>query len=171
VSTSSAETALPVRCANHPKVETAVSCSSCGKPICPDCMVPAPVGIKCAGCARLPRSARVSLRPRRAAAAFGASFGIGSAIGVLLAFGGTTGLGFLSFILGWVVGLVIGRATLRASGHYRDSSSGWIAASGAAWAFLCPAVVVAIAGGGGARIGVQILGLLIAAFVAYREAS
>ena len=49
-------------CANHPKVETAVSCSDCGKPICPDCMVHAAVGIKCRDCARLPRSARVALK-------------------------------------------------------------------------------------------------------------
>jgi hypothetical protein len=171
VSTSTAETEHTVYCANHPRVETAVSCASCGKPICPDCMVQAPVGIKCADCARQPRSARVSLRPRRAAQAVGASLGIGTAVGVLLAFGGTTGLGFFTFILGWVVGLLIGRATLRASGYYRDSSTGWIAAAGGAWAFVCPAVVIAIAGGSGARVGVQILGLAIAAFIAYREAS
>ncbi len=56
--------AAPVTCANHPKVETGVSCSNCGKPICPDCMVPAPVGIKCRDCARQPRSARVDAAAR-----------------------------------------------------------------------------------------------------------
>ncbi len=35
------------RCYRHPDRETYVSCSECGRPICPDCMVFAPVGIRC----------------------------------------------------------------------------------------------------------------------------
>ncbi len=31
-------------CYRHPSRETGVSCSSCGRPICPDCMTPTPVG-------------------------------------------------------------------------------------------------------------------------------
>jgi membrane associated rhomboid family serine protease len=34
-------------CYRHPDRETMVSCSECGRPICPDCMVFAPVGIRC----------------------------------------------------------------------------------------------------------------------------
>src|SRR3954447_14219728 len=34
-------------CYRHPNPETAVSCSSCGRPICPDCMTPTPVGMRC----------------------------------------------------------------------------------------------------------------------------
>lgn len=37
-------------CYRHKSVETAVSCSECGRPICPDCMVFAPVGIHCPEC-------------------------------------------------------------------------------------------------------------------------
>ncbi len=39
-------------CYRHPSRETGVSCSSCGKPICPDCMTPTPVGMRCPACAR-----------------------------------------------------------------------------------------------------------------------
>jgi membrane associated rhomboid family serine protease len=39
-------------CYRHPSRETGVSCSSCGKPICPDCMTPTPVGMRCPECAR-----------------------------------------------------------------------------------------------------------------------
>jgi membrane associated rhomboid family serine protease len=39
-------------CYRHPNRETAVSCSSCGRPICPDCMTPTPVGMRCPECAR-----------------------------------------------------------------------------------------------------------------------
>jgi membrane associated rhomboid family serine protease len=37
-------------CYRHPSRETAVSCSSCGRPICPDCMTPTPVGMRCPEC-------------------------------------------------------------------------------------------------------------------------
>src|SRR5579859_7494446 len=39
-------------CYRHPSRETGVSCSSCGRPICPDCMTPTPVGMRCPECVR-----------------------------------------------------------------------------------------------------------------------
>ena len=36
-----------LRCYRHPDRETGVSCSECGRPICPDCMTFSPVGIRC----------------------------------------------------------------------------------------------------------------------------
>ena len=39
-------------CYRHPGRPTRVSCSSCGRPICPDCMTPSPVGMRCPECAR-----------------------------------------------------------------------------------------------------------------------
>src|SRR4051794_39898051 len=39
-------------CYRHPTRETGVNCSSCGRPICPDCMTPTPVGMRCPECAR-----------------------------------------------------------------------------------------------------------------------
>ena len=39
-------------CYRHPNRETGVSCSSCGRPICPECMTPTPVGMRCPECAR-----------------------------------------------------------------------------------------------------------------------
>ena len=41
---------MPQTCYRHPDRETAVSCSSCGRPICPDCMTPTPVGMRCPEC-------------------------------------------------------------------------------------------------------------------------
>ena len=56
-------------CYRHPKNETAVACSSCGRPICPDCMVFAAVGIKCPECAGQPAGIkRASTHARRSAA-------------------------------------------------------------------------------------------------------
>ena len=39
-------------CYRHPGRETGVSCSNCGRPICPDCMTSTPVGMRCPECAR-----------------------------------------------------------------------------------------------------------------------
>ncbi|UJA20679.1 rhomboid family intramembrane serine protease [Thermoleophilia bacterium SCSIO 60948] len=39
-------------CYRHPDRETRVACSNCGRPICPDCMIPTPVGMRCPECAR-----------------------------------------------------------------------------------------------------------------------
>jgi membrane associated rhomboid family serine protease len=39
-------------CYRHPSRETGVACSSCGRPICPDCMTPTQVGMRCPECAR-----------------------------------------------------------------------------------------------------------------------
>lgn len=39
-------------CYRHPNRETRVSCSNCGKPICPECMTPTPVGMRCPECSR-----------------------------------------------------------------------------------------------------------------------
>ncbi len=39
-------------CYRHPDRETRVACSNCGRPICPDCMTPSPVGMRCPECSR-----------------------------------------------------------------------------------------------------------------------
>src|SRR3954452_3706803 len=39
-------------CYRHPSRETGVSCSACGRPICPDCMTPTPVGMRCPECSK-----------------------------------------------------------------------------------------------------------------------
>ena len=39
-------------CYRHPSHETGVSCSNCGRPICPDCMTTTAVGMRCPECAK-----------------------------------------------------------------------------------------------------------------------
>ena len=50
-----------MHCYRHPKRETRVSCATCGRPICTECMRPTDVGIKCPEDARLPRGARAGV--------------------------------------------------------------------------------------------------------------
>src|SRR3954451_15606210 len=49
---ASAAGAATRTCYRHPNRVTGVSCSNCGRPICPDCMTPTPVGMRCPECAR-----------------------------------------------------------------------------------------------------------------------
>lgn len=51
-------------CYRHKDIETAVSCSDCGKPICPDCMVFGPVGIRCPDCSGQREARAQRNRPR-----------------------------------------------------------------------------------------------------------
>jgi membrane associated rhomboid family serine protease len=59
--------AAAMYCYRHPDRETGVTCSECGRPICPDCMVFAPVGIRCPDHSGQPQgAARVTSGMRRA---------------------------------------------------------------------------------------------------------
>ncbi|HSL01567.1 MAG TPA: hypothetical protein VK869_14625 [Rubrobacteraceae bacterium] len=51
-------------CYRHPNRETRVSCATCGRPICTECMIQTDVGIKCPDDARLPRGARAGIMKR-----------------------------------------------------------------------------------------------------------
>ena len=51
-------------CYRHKNIETAVSCSDCGKPICPDCMVFGSVGIRCPDCSGQREARAQPNRPR-----------------------------------------------------------------------------------------------------------
>ena len=124
-------------CYRHPGRETAVSCSNCERPICTDCMVYTPVGIKCPECGRLPRSAIVRLRPDRAARALAAAIGVGAAMGVGIVVLQGVGL-FFALILGWLIGIGMGEVVLAASGRYRSPVTGWIAVAGCIWAYAVP---------------------------------
>jgi len=60
-----------MHCYRHPKNETRVTCSTCGRPICTECMRPSPVGVKCPDDARLPRGARAGvMKPAQIAKTF-----------------------------------------------------------------------------------------------------
>jgi membrane associated rhomboid family serine protease len=58
-------------CYRHPDRETGVSCSECGRGICPDCMVFAPVGIRCPDHSGQPQGAQRVARQVRGAGVAG----------------------------------------------------------------------------------------------------
>ena len=68
-------------CFRHPNRETLLRCSSCERPICPECMTSAPVGIRCPECARGPK-VRGMGGPRPALAVAGVPLVTGALIAV-----------------------------------------------------------------------------------------
>jgi membrane associated rhomboid family serine protease len=76
-------------CYRHPNRETGVSCSNCGRPICPDCMTATPVGMRCPECSRQ----RTPVRTMRNVHANPTVTYVLIAINVLMYFGSTAGGG------------------------------------------------------------------------------
>ncbi len=100
-------------CARHPKRETALTCASCGTPICPDCMVVTPVGMKCPPCGRNANSPLTRVAPHRFALAFVASMLTG--VGALI----LSEIGLFAIFLATMYGYFAGGIILKASGMKR----------------------------------------------------
>jgi membrane associated rhomboid family serine protease len=76
-------------CYRHPDRETGVSCSNCGRAICPDCMTATPVGMRCPECSR----DRTPVRTLRSMHANPSVTYVLIAINVLIYFGASQGSG------------------------------------------------------------------------------
>ncbi|RKE20319.1 rhomboid family intramembrane serine protease [Streptomyces sp. TLI_171] len=68
------ESGLP-RCYRHPERETGVTCTRCGRPVCPECMVPAAVGFQCPECVHGRAAQQQRSQPRTT---FGGVLALGS---------------------------------------------------------------------------------------------
>lgn len=107
------------RCHWHPDAETGLSCSRCGRGICPSCMVQAPVGIRCKECGKPERMPTYDVGTVHYARAVGVTLALAVLGGILwivfnLFFGGLPfvsglyGLG-LGYCTGELLGLVVNR--------------------------------------------------------------
>ncbi len=72
-----------MRCARHPDVETNLRCNKCGKPICPKCLVQAPVGARCPDCAKLYRLPTFHVSTKYYLRAVGTGLGMAVVCGVV----------------------------------------------------------------------------------------
>lgn len=129
-----------MQCVNHPEAETRVSCSSCGDRICPDCMVYTPVGAKCPRCARMPKTARVTLKTDRLALAVIAGFGSAVVGGYLFGLA-VSMVGFFSIIFAFLLGRGVGEAVSWGSGRYHATGLAVLASSCAALGVLLPFII------------------------------
>ncbi len=106
-----------MHCYRHPRRETRVSCATCGRPICTECMRPTDVGIKCPDDARLPRSARTGvMKPDQILKTFLAGLGV-ALVGVPVAYALLNLAGILIFVLAIAAGYGAGTLIYRAGGR------------------------------------------------------
>ena len=115
-----------VRCARHPRVETTLTCAKCGTPICPRCMVQAPVGVRCPDCGKAEPLPVFRVTPlyylRAAGAGLGMAVVAGLLWGVVHRF---VPFLYLNFILAPAVGWGIGEVVSLSVGR---RLSRWLAA-------------------------------------------
>src|ERR687893_429974 len=109
-----------MRCYRHPDRETRVSCATCGRPICTECMTQTEVGIKCPDDAMLPRGARAGVMKRdQIAKSFLAGVAV-ALLGALVVYFVLPQIGFgrliLSAVAGWGAGIFVHRAGGRNGG-------------------------------------------------------
>jgi hypothetical protein len=131
-----------MRCYRHPDRETRVSCATCGRPICTECMVQTEVGIKCPDDARLPRGARAGVMKRdQVAKSFLAGVAV-ALLGALVVYYVLPQIGFgrliLSALAGWGAGIFVHRAGGRNGGPLAMTISGVAVAVAFAPALILP---------------------------------
>src|SRR5215210_7972676 len=129
-------------CYRHPDRETRVSCATCGRPICTECMVQTEVGIKCPDDARLPRGARAGAMKRdQLAKSFLAGVAV-AVLGALIVYFVLPQIGFgrliLSAVAGWGAGILVHRAGGRNGGPLAMAISGVAVAVAFAPALIQP---------------------------------
>ena len=106
------QTNLAPTCVNHPKVETRLTCSHCGDPICTRCMVTTAVGQKCPSCAKQSGRAKGNPEPQLLGRGFGAGVAVAALGGVVLVAVPFAGL-LLALAHGFVVGSTVRWAARR----------------------------------------------------------
>ena len=120
-----AEGRAPTYCAEHERTPTNLRCSRCDKPVCPECMVQAPVGIRCREHGRPTKLPTYDVSTGFIARGVAAGVGIGVLGGLILGLAGAfTNLFFIPYVftlamvgLGYLVGEGISRATNRKRGQ------------------------------------------------------
>jgi hypothetical protein len=117
-----------MKCAYHPDVETNLSCGKCGKPICPKCMVPTPVGARCPDCAKTTRLPTFRLSSKHYLIAAGTALGMAIATGLVWGMlRGVLPYIFVNLIVAGGVGFAVGEVVSRAVNRKRGK---WLALIG-----------------------------------------
>ena len=120
-----AEDRGPTYCAEHSEIPTNLRCSRCDKPVCPECMVQAPVGIRCREHGQPTKLPTYDVSTGFVVRGVSVGVGIGVLGGLILGVAGAyTNLFFIPYVftlamvgLGYLVGEGISRATNRKRGQ------------------------------------------------------
>jgi hypothetical protein len=103
-------------CANHPQVQTVVSCGRCDKPLSPRCMIYTPVDVRCRDCAQRRRPPQYTLTPRVYARVLPTAAAFAHICGFLLSLVPRLGL-LASIMIVFLIGFLVAGALGRVSGY------------------------------------------------------
>ena len=145
-------------CAQHKDTPTNLRCGRCETPVCPQCMVHGPVGVRCPDCGRPPKFPQYEVSTALALRAVAASLVLGIAGGIVLLF--LLGFGLFFYLIASAgFGYLISEVTSYAAKRKRGPTLAIIAAIGAVVGHV---PVIALTG-----LLHLLLGAVIAAFIAY----
>ncbi|MDQ4077215.1 MAG: hypothetical protein M3220_13325 [Chloroflexota bacterium] len=115
-------------CTVHPDRETVLRCNRCGRPMCTDCAVRHPVGLRCRNCVQETRSPIYQINTATVGRALIAATVISTVVGgLVLIFGGAIWWIFWLFIGGAIgrgIGEVVQRAVPRKRGRQLQIATG-----------------------------------------------
>lgn len=106
----------PMYCANHPDRETLLRCAKCGQPICTECAIRHPVGLRCPACAKPKKVPTYDVSAPHYARAFGAGLMTSAICGVVVRI---LPFLFLAFFAALVAGSIVAEAISRVTNHKR----------------------------------------------------
>ena len=102
----------PMFCYRHPDRETWVRCGRCDRPICTQCAMQGPVGLRCRECGKPARDPMIAFTPAQLLGGFAASFG-----GGLLAAYISGMFGFFALFVAFFAGGLIVEGITRITGY------------------------------------------------------
>jgi hypothetical protein len=106
----------PMYCINHPDRETLLRCAKCEQPICTECAIRHPVGLRCPDCAKLRKAPTYDVSAPYFLRAFAAGLGASVICSVIVEI---LPLSFFYFLAGLIAGGVIGEVISRVTSHKR----------------------------------------------------
>ena len=125
-------------CNWHPTVETRLSCSQCGKSMCTQCLVQAPVGIRCRECGSAEKMPTFDVQPSYYARAVGVGIAVAICGGLLWALFNffLGGIPFISSFAALAMGYGAGELISVSVNRKRSKGLAWIAGASVVIAYL-----------------------------------
>lgn len=118
-----------IYCARHKETPTGLRCGRCETPVCPQCMVHGPVGVRCPDCGKPPKLPQYEVSTLLVLRAIGASLVIGLAGGFVLLF--VIGFGLFYLLAAAALGYALAEGTSYAANRKRGPKLAIVAAIGA----------------------------------------
>ena len=129
-------------CYWHPEVETGLSCSRCEKNVCTQCMVQAPVGIRCRDCGKAVRMPTYDVRPAYYSRAIIVALAVAIGGGILWGiFNGIFIIPFLRSLVALGVGYGAGELISLSVNRKRGTGLAWLAGGSVVIAFMIGLVI------------------------------